>query len=116
MDYRSKGTTTAVAIVTSDPDTSGNFVIEPGDDPEVVIEAAWSYLFTTFGGGTLVTKGTGEWSFQTRCDSQGANVTWLSDLSLTFTVPNAFDKNDTIFLEKLAFFLTSSNNFSMFPL
>ena len=62
-------------------------------DPALAIEAAWSYL-NTKGGGVLRTRGPGEtWTVATVIDSQGANVTWKSDKSLTITIPNTFDDN-----------------------
>lgn len=91
--YRNKGTTTANVIVTSgNPDNSGNFIVGAAD-PAVMIEAAWTYL-TVFGGGTLVTKGAGEtWTTQSVIDSQGDNVTWISDPSLMIQAQAALDAN-----------------------
>ena len=41
MSFENKGSMTAAVVVTAAPDRSGNFVIEAGDDPAVVIETAW---------------------------------------------------------------------------
>ena len=85
MSYERKGTTGATAIVTSELG-GGNFTFINGtDDPALTIEAAWSYL-NTLGGGTLITQGAGEtWIIETPIDSQGTNVTWLSDWGLKIT-------------------------------
>lgn len=58
-----------------------------------MIETAWAYL-NKFGGGTLVTKGAGQtWTCATTINSQGDNVTWISDWSLTITIVNGLDDN-----------------------
>lgn len=92
--FRNKGTTGPTIIVTSDADGSGNIVFRAGvDDPAVAIEAAWARL-AIFGGGVLVTKGAGEtWTTQTTIDSQGANVTWISDWGLTIQPQNGLNAN-----------------------
>ncbi len=54
-----------------------------GGDPAVTIETAWAAL-NALGGGVLWTVGPGEtWTLNTTVNSQGANVTWISDYSLT---------------------------------
>ena len=87
MSFFNKGSTGVVVIVTSE-NGGGNFTFRQGvDDPAVAIENAWSYL-NDFGGGTLVTKGAGEtWQVSTRIDSQGDDVTWISDWGLKIQAP-----------------------------
>lgn len=62
-------------------------------DPALAIEAAWSWL-NTQGGGTLRTRGPGEtWTAQTQINSQGDDVTWLSDWGLRIRAMNALNTN-----------------------
>lgn len=67
---------------------------EPGVtyvDPALAIEAAWLWLAGQ-GGGTFRTRGPGEtWTTATTIDSQGANVTWLSDWGLTIELGAGVD-------------------------
>ena len=82
MSFENRGSMTATVVVTSgSPDKSGNFVIGAAD-PTVVIEAAMTYL-NVFGGGVLLTKGAGEtWTITSTIDTQGSQLTWISDWSL----------------------------------
>ena len=91
MSYYNKGSMAPVALVTSEKG-GGNFTFVAGtDDPSVAIENAWSYL-NDLGGGTLLTKGPGEtWTLESTINSQGDNITWMSDWSLLFWAANGLD-------------------------
>jgi len=72
---------------------------EPGVtyvDPALAIEAALAWIDGQ-GGGVLRTRGPGEiWTCATQVNIPGANITWISDWSLTLTIPTtvpAFDDN-----------------------
>ena len=112
MSFENKGSMTAAVVVTAAPDRSGNFVIEAGDDPAVVIETAWAFL-NTFGGGTLVLKGAGQtWTLTTRIDSQGDHVTLISDHGLLLASTGAFGMiyvtNDDVKIDGLRMSMTTA--------
>ena len=88
MSYKRKGRTLPEVVVASE---GGNFEITAGADPALVIEAAWSYL-NSLGGGIIQTTGPGEtWVAQTKIDSQGEKVKWISDWSLKIELDDAVD-------------------------
>ncbi len=62
-----------------------------GSDATTIIEQVWIAL-GTLGGGTIRTKGPGEtWTINSRIDSQGGNVTWISDISLRLRLANSLN-------------------------